>query len=53
VLSDEEKAQIQRINDDGLAFLTLFDGIGQSRELSLAKSKIAEAVMWAVKHVTA
>jgi hypothetical protein len=28
------------------------DNIGQSRELSLAKIKIEEAVMWAVKHIT-
>lgn len=32
--------------------MNLIDSIGQSRELSLAKTKIEEAVMWAVKHVT-
>lgn len=53
VLSDDEKAQMQKIKDDGLAFWEMLDGIGQSRELSLAKTKIEEAVMWAVKHVTA
>jgi len=52
VLSDEEKAQMQAIKDGGLAFHDLVDGIGQSRELSLAKTKIEEAVMWAVKHIT-
>jgi len=53
VLSDDEKAAMRKIKDDGLAFHQLIDGIGQSRELSLAKTKIEEAVMWAVKHITA
>ncbi|MDX3901902.1 MAG: hypothetical protein QHC40_15520 [Sphingobium sp.] len=53
VLSDAEKAQMQRLKDDGLAFWEYLDGIGSSRELSIAKTKIEEAVMWAVKHVTA
>lgn len=52
VLSDDEKAQMQAIKDTGLTFHMLIDKIGQSRELSLAKTKIEEAVMWAVKHVT-
>lgn len=53
VLSDEEKARMQKIKDDGLAFHDLVAGLGQSREISLAKTKIEEAVMWAVKHITA
>lgn len=53
VLSDEEKATMAKIKDMGLDFHTFVDGIGQSRELSIAKTKIEEAVMWAVKHVTA
>lgn len=52
VLTDEEKAQMQAIKDEGLKFHDLAEGIGQSRELSLAKTKIEEAVMWAVKHIT-
>lgn len=52
VLSDDEKALMQKIKDDGLALHEFLDGIGQSRELSLAKTKVEEAVMWAVKHVT-
>lgn len=67
VLSDEEKQQMQAVKDAGLAFVGLlhdightrgaFDGIGgeaklPSRELSLAQTKIEEAVMWAVKHLT-
>jgi hypothetical protein len=53
VLTDAEKATMQKLKDDGLAFWNLIDSIGGSRELSVAKTKIEEAVMWAVKHVTA
>lgn len=53
VLTNEEKAAMQRIKDDGLAFHDFIGSLGQSRELSLAKTKIEEAVMWAVKHLTA
>jgi hypothetical protein len=53
VLSDEEKAQMQAVKDQGLAFWEFIDGIGGSPELALAKTKIEEAVMWAVKHITA
>lgn len=52
VLSVEEKAAMQKIKDDGLALHEYFESLGGSRELSLAKTKIEEAVMWAVKHVT-
>lgn len=61
VLSDEEKAHMQALKDDGLAFVELLHRIGgtdaagdrqASRELSTAQTKIEEAVMWAVKHVT-
>lgn len=52
VLSDAEKANMQAIKDQGLAFHQFVDSVGQSREISLAKTKIEEAVMWAVKHIT-
>jgi hypothetical protein len=52
VLSDEEKAAMQQIKDEGLKFHDLVASLGQSRELSLARTKIEEAVMWAVKHIT-
>jgi len=53
VLSDAEKANMAAIKDQGLAFHAFVEGLGNSRELSLAKTKIEEAVMWAVKHITA
>ena len=61
VLSDDEKAHMQRLKDAGLDLICLLHQIGgtsagedrqASRELSLAQTKIEEAVMWAVKHLT-
>ena len=52
VLSDAEKTQMQAIKDKGLEFHDLVESVGASRELALAKTKIEEAVMWAVKHIT-
>jgi hypothetical protein len=52
VLSDTEKAAMQLIKDKGVEFFELLDLVGSSREIALAKTKIEEAVMWAVKHVT-
>lgn len=53
VLSNEEKAQMVALKDIGAAFIAKCDEIGQSREMSLAKTNAEQAVMWAVKHVTA
>lgn len=53
VLNEAEKANMATIKDMGLAFHDYIDGLGKSRELSLAKTKVEEAVMWAVKHITA
>jgi hypothetical protein len=52
VLSDEEKNAMRAVKDLGFELHNLIDSIGSSRELSIAKTKIEEAVMWAVKHIT-
>ena len=52
VLNDVEKRQMTEIKDIGLHFHSYLDGVGSSREMSIAKTKIEEAVMWAVKHIT-
>ncbi len=52
VLMTDEKAHMLAVKDMGLAFYQYIDGLGSSRELALAKTKIEEAVMWAVKHIT-
>ena len=53
VLTDAEKQQMQDLKDKGLAFIEACNAIGKSRELSLAITNAEQAVMWAVKHVTA
>jgi hypothetical protein len=53
ILTDEEKAQMVAIKDLGLKMLETIESVGNSRELSIAKTKVEEAVMWAVKAITA
>lgn len=53
VLSDAEKAQMVELKDLGAAFIAKCNEIGKSREMSLAVTNAEQAVMWAVKHVTA
>lgn len=53
ILSDTEKASMQEIKDMGLAFHDRIAALGGGREVALAKTKVEEAVMWAVKHITA
>jgi hypothetical protein len=54
VLSEAEKQTMQRIKDIGLQLLTDIDAyIPKGREASLAKTKIEEAVFWAIKGLTA
>jgi len=52
VLTGEEKMQMQVVKDEGRDLHQYLDTLGKSREISLAKTKIEEAVMWAVKHIT-
>jgi len=65
VLTDVEKAHMVALKDKGLEFVELLHEVGgttpmlganiagqSSRELSIAQTKIEEAVMWAVKDVT-
>ena len=51
-LSDEEKSRMKQVKDLGLQFHNLLTDIGSSREISLAKTKLEEVVMWSVKHLT-
>jgi hypothetical protein len=52
VLSDAEKVRMMTIKDIGLHFIKTIDGLESKRECSIAKTKIEEAVMWAVKGIT-
>ncbi len=62
-LSSAEKDAIQRVKDTGAAFLKLLNdaviydvstdrGRVNGREIAIARTKIEEAVMWAVKGIT-
>jgi hypothetical protein len=51
-LASTDLRDMERVKDMGLAFWIVLDKLGDSRELSLAKSRIEEAVMWATKHIT-
>jgi hypothetical protein len=54
VLSDAEKESMLWIKDQGLTMMEFIDErIPKGREASIAKTKIEEAVMWAVKGLTA
>ena len=53
ILTDAEKAAMVRLKDLGLDFITAIDAcVPHGRERSLAKTKVEEAVMWAVKGLT-
>lgn len=51
-LNDQEKQFMVAVKDMGAGFHDALSAMGESRELSLAKTRIEEAVMWAVKHLT-
>ena len=51
-LTTPEQNQIVAIKDRGVEFYRLLVELGDSRELSLAKTRLEEAVMWATRHVT-
>jgi hypothetical protein len=51
-LSDAEKERVAAIKSCGQEFLDILTECVANRELSLAKTKVEEAVMWAVKGVT-
>ncbi len=57
VLDDNEKVDMQAIKDAGLDFYKHIETVEShylttSPKLELAKMKVEEAVMWAVKHIT-
>ena len=55
ILSEEDKEHMQKIKDMGLEFHEYLETIcpsGGSREIAISRTKIEEAVMWAVKEIT-
>ena len=53
VLSEDEKAAVTWYKDIGTAFIKYCDECGETREMCIAKERMEEAVMWAVKAITA
>lgn len=53
VLNDDEKKAVDDIKVMGTIFVDYLEELGSSRENSIAKTKMEEAVMWAVKGLTA
>jgi hypothetical protein len=51
-LTDQEREDVYRIRDMGRVMIEMINELGGSRELSLAKTKVEEAVFWAIKHIT-
>ena len=51
-LTDDQKEQVRRVKDAGQKLIQILGEQGESRELSLAKTKAEESVMWATKHIT-
>jgi hypothetical protein len=54
VLSEEEKNLMVEVKDAGFALWLKIHELeaAGSRELSIAKTKVEESVMWAIKHLT-
>jgi hypothetical protein len=51
-LNADQSAQILAIKGNAASLYGHLCTFGASRELSLAKTKLEEAVMWATKHIT-
>ena len=51
-LTAEEQQQMVAVKGNAASLYGFLGTLGNSRELSLAKTKIEEAVMWATKHIT-
>lgn len=51
-LSLEEEKNMQKLKVHATDLYNEINDLGQSRELSLAKTKLEEVVMWATKHIT-
>lgn len=52
VLTEQEKQDMQTIKDKGLDFHQYLSTLPPSREISIAKTKLEEVVMWATKSLT-
>lgn len=51
-LTEAEKETLYVFKTNAGDLYTMLESFGNSRELSTAKTKLEECVMWAVKHLT-
>jgi hypothetical protein len=51
-LTTDKQAQMVAVKGNAASLYGFLGTLGNSRELSLAKTKLEEAVMWATKHIT-
>lgn len=51
-LTDKEEENVYQIKTIGTHFHEFLDSFPGSREMSLAKTNLEQAVMWAVKDIT-
>lgn len=51
-LSDTEKSLVESIKNQATALYLMINSMPAGREQSLAKTKLEESVMWAVKGIT-
>jgi hypothetical protein len=51
-LETDDLETMKKVKDVGLEFYELIESLGASRETSIAKTKVEEAVLWSIKHVT-
>lgn len=51
-LSEQEKLNMQLVKDTASTLHDIFKTLNPTREISLAITKLEEAVMWAVKGIT-
>lgn len=51
-LTDDEKSLVNSLKDQASVLYSTIESIPDGREKSLAKTKLEEAIMWAVKGVT-
>lgn len=52
-MSEDDKQTMMNVKVAFHAIWKQIDELGHSRELALSKTKLEEACMWAVKHITA
>lgn len=51
-LTEDDKRQMRELKDMAEGLHNYIEGLGASRSISIAKTKLEEMVMWATKHIS-